>query len=233
MGKFKSSLTAMAVVVALGACSEQKAPETTSADAQPTTASQQAQFDNVLLQEFKGPYGGVPAFNKMNLEDLKPALEKAMELNLKEIEAIANNEAPPTFDNVIVEMERAGAELGRVFTYYGIWSSNKSSPEFREIQAEMSPKMSAFFTQITQNEKLFERVKAVYESDELKSLTPEEQRITWMTYNSFARNGATLDSEAKKRYAEINEELATLHTKFSNNVLADEENYVTYITEDR
>ena len=116
MGKFKSSLTAMAVVVALGACSEQKAPETTSADAQPTTASQQAQFDNVLLQEFKGPYGGVPAFNKMNLEDLKPALEKAMELNLKEIEAIANNEAPPTFDNVIVEMERAGAELGRVFT---------------------------------------------------------------------------------------------------------------------
>ena len=130
-------------------------------------------------------------------------------------------------------MERAGAELGRVFTYYGILSSNKSSPEFREIQAEMSPKLSAFFTQITQNEKLFERVKTVYESDELKSLTPEEQRITWMTYNSFARNGATLDGEAKKRYAEINQELATLHTKFSNNVLADEENYVTYITEDQ
>ncbi len=233
MGKFKSSLTAMAVVVALGACSEQKAPETTSTDAQNTATSQQAQFDNVLLQEFKGPYGGVPAFDKMNLEDLKPALEKAMELNLKEIEAIANNEAPPTFENVIVEMERAAAELGRVFTYYGIWSSNKSSPEFREIQAEMSPKLSAFFTQITQNEKLFERVKTVYESDELKSLTPEEQRITWMTYNSFARNGATLDGEAKKRYAEINQELATLHTKFSNNVLADEENYVTYITEDQ
>ncbi len=103
MGKFKSSLTAMAVVVALGACSEQKAPETTSTDVQNTATSQQAQFDNVLLQEFKGPYGGVPAFDKMNLEDLKPALEKAMELNLKEIEAIANNEAPPTFENVIVE----------------------------------------------------------------------------------------------------------------------------------
>ena len=233
MGKLKTSLTALAVVVALNACSEQKAPEATSTDVKGTTPSQQAQLDNVLLQEFKGPYGGVPAFDKMNLEDLKPALEKAMELNLKEIEAIANNEAAPTFENVIVEMERAGAELGRVFTYYGIWSSNKSSPEFREIQAEMSPKLSAFFTQITQNEKLFERVKTVYESDELDSLTPEEQRITWMTYNSFARNGATLDGEAKKRYAEINQELATLHTQFSNNVLADEENYVTYITEDQ
>ncbi|MDY6885234.1 MAG: M3 family peptidase, partial [Pseudomonadota bacterium] len=148
MGKFKTSLTAMAVVIALGACSEQKAPETTGADTQTATTSEQAQFDNVLLQEFKGPYDGVPAFDKMKLEDLKPALEKAMALNLEEIEAIANNEAPPTFENVIVEMERAGAELGRVFTYYGIWSANKSSPEFREIQAEMSPKLSAFFTQI-------------------------------------------------------------------------------------
>ncbi len=232
MGKFKSSLTAMAVVVALGACSQQ-APENTSSEAPSAESTQQAQVENVLLQEFKGPYGGVPAFDKMKLEDLKPALEKAMALNLEEIDAIASNEESPTFENVIVEMERAGAELNRVFTYYGIWSSNKSSPEFREIQAEMSPKLSSFFTQITQNEKLFARVKAVYESEALKSLTPEEQRITWMTYNNFARNGATLDGEAKKRYAEINKELATLHTKFSTNILADEENYVTYITDEQ
>jgi peptidyl-dipeptidase Dcp len=236
MRNFKSSLTAMAVVVALSACSEQKVAETSVAPVPETSgvvASSNAQFDNVLLQEFKGPYGGVPAFDNMSLEDLKPALEKAMALNLEEIDAIANNEAPPTFDNVIVEMERAGAELGRVFTYYGIWSANKSSQEFREIQAEMSPILSTFFTKITQNEKLFARVKAVYESDEMSSLTEEEQRIAWMTYNSFARNGATLDSESKKRYAEINQELATLHTKFSSNVLADEENYVTYITEEQ
>jgi peptidyl-dipeptidase Dcp len=97
----------------------------------------------------------------------------------------------------------------------------------------LSPKLSAFSTKIIQNEKLFSRVKAVYESDEMKQLTPEEQRVTWMRYNRFARNGATLDGEAKKRYAEINQELATLHTQFSNNVLADEENYVTYITEDQ
>ncbi|NDV92070.1 M3 family peptidase [Alteromonas sp. 345S023] len=229
MGKFSSSLTALAVVMALSGCSQPSAPEQTKSET--VMGSDSAQYDNVLMQPFQGPYGGVPAFDKMKLEDLKPALEKAMALNLEEIEAIANNDAPPTFENVIVAMERAGAELSRVFTYYGIWSSNKSSPEFRAIQAEMSPKLSAFSTKIIQNEKLFARVKAVYESDEMEQLTPEEQRVTWMRYNRFARNGATLDDVAKKRYAEINQELATLQTKFSNNILADEENYVTYITQ--
>ncbi len=235
MGKFKTSVTALAVVAALGACSNQNATDTTAVDADNDmqAATMQHDYDNVLLQEFDGPYGGVPAFESMELSDLKPALEKAMALNLEEIEAIANNPEPPTFENVIVAMERAGEELGRVFTYYGIWSSNKSSPEFREIQAEMSPKLSAFFSKITQNEKLFERVKAVYESDELDNLTEEEQRITWLTYNNFAHNGATLKGEAKERYAEINQELASLYTKFSNNVLADEENYVTYISKDQ
>lgn len=229
MGKFSSSLTALAVVMALSGCSQPSAPEQTKSET--VMGSDSAQYDNVLMQPFQGPYGGVPAFDKMKLEDLKPALEKAMALNLEEIEAIANNDAPPRFENVIVAMERAGAELSRVFTYYGIWSSNKSSPEFRAIQAEMSPKLSAFSTKIIQNEKLFARVKAVYESDEMEQLTPEEQRVTWMRYNRFARNGATLDDVAKKRYAEINQELATLQTKFSNNILADEENYVTYITQ--
>lgn len=233
MGKLKTSLTALAVVVALSACSEQKTTSSPSAESENSSSTSQAGENNILLQAFKGPYGGVPAFDKMSLSDLEPAFEKAMAINLKEIEAIANNPAPPTFENVIVALEKAGAELSRVYTYYGIWRSNKSSPEFREIQGKLSPKLSAFSTKIIQNEKLFARVKAVYESDEMKQLTPEEQRVTWMRYNRFARNGATLDGEAKKRYAEINQELATLHTQFSNNVLADEENYVTYITEDQ
>lgn len=225
----KHTLTAAAVVLALSACSESK-QETTQVDATATTAPQ---YDNVLMQDYSGPYGGVPAFDKMDLADLKPALEQAMALNLAEVEAIANNPEPPTFANTIVAMEKAGDALGNVFTYYGIWRSNKSSAEFRDIQKEMSPKLSAFSSKITQNDKLFQRVKAVYESDELATLTPEEQRITWLTYNSFARNGATLDAEAKKRYAAINQELAKLQTAFSTNVLADEENYVTYISKDQ
>ena len=89
-------------------------------------------------------------------------------------------------------MERAGKDLNRVFTYWGIWSSNTSSPEFRAIQQEMAPQLSAFFSKINQNEKLFARVKAVYESEAKQQLRPDQQRLVELVYNGFARNGATL-----------------------------------------
>ncbi|MFT5276505.1 MAG: peptidyl-dipeptidase Dcp, partial [Granulosicoccus sp.] len=222
-----------ALTLSITACSEKPADSSSAALELASEKAVLASSDNVLLAEFTGAYSGVPAFDKMSLADLRPALEKGMELNLAEIEKIASNSDEPNFLNTIVEMEKAGSSLSRVFTYYGIWSSNNSSPEFREIQREMAPIISAFSSKITQNKKLFERVQAVYKSDELKSLTSEEQRITWMTYNGFARNGATLDDTDKKRYADINQELASLHTKFSNNVLADEENYVLFLSKDQ
>lgn len=189
--------------------------------------------DNTLLAEWSGPYGGVPAFDKMDLKDLKPALEKGMELTLSEIEAITSNPEPPTFENTIIPLEKSGEVLDRVFTYYGIWSSNLSSPEFRAIQAEMAPKLSAFSSKINQNKALFERIKAVYEQSKEHPLPADQQRVVDLTYTQFAMNGAELEGEAKKRYAEINVELSTLHTQFANNVLADEENYVIYLTEDQ
>ncbi|MAX42038.1 MAG: peptidase M3 [Alteromonadaceae bacterium] len=231
MIKLTHTLTAAAIVMALAGCSQ--APETQSTNSAAPAQAETTVADNVLLQDYKGPYGGVPAFDKMDLSDVMPAMEAAMAEHLAEIDAIANNPEAPTFENTIVAMERAGSAISNVYTYYGIWSSNKSSPEFREIQRELSPKLSDYRSKINQNEKLFNRIKAVYESDELATLTDEEQRITWLIYNGFARNGATLEGEAKARYAAINKELASLHTKFSNNVLADEENYVTYITEDQ
>lgn len=189
--------------------------------------------ENILLQEWTGPYQGVPAFDKMNVANVKEAVEKGMELQLEEIDAIANNTEAPTFENTIVAMESAGKTLDRVFTYYGILSSNMSSPEFREIQAELAPKLSEFRSKISQNEKLFQRIKAVYEASQNNPLEPQEQRVVDLTYKQFEMNGANLDAEKKKRYAEINKELSTLYTKFSNNVLHDEENYVTYLTKDQ
>ncbi len=190
-------------------------------------------FSNILLQEWTGPYGGVPAFDKMNLADVKPALEKGMKLSLAEIDAIANNKEAPTFENTIEAMERSGAELNRVFTYYGIWSSNMSSPEFRVIQGEMAPKISEYSSKISQNKKLFERIKSVYENSLKTPLDPDQQRVVSLKYEEFVMNGAALDEEKKKRYAEINKELSTLYTHFSNNVLADEENYVVYLNKDQ
>jgi len=189
--------------------------------------------DNILLQEWTGPYQGVPAFDKMKVEDIKEAMEIAMEQGLKDIENIANNEATPTFENTILEMERAGKELDRVFRYYGIFSSNMSSPEFRKVQAELAPKISEYTSKINQNEKLFQRIKAVYDASQKNPLGAEEQRVVDLIYKEFEMNGANLDAEKKKRYAEINKELSSLYTQFSNNVLHDEENYVTYLNEDQ
>jgi peptidyl-dipeptidase Dcp len=189
--------------------------------------------DNVLLAEWMGPHGGVPAFDKMDLTALKPALEAGMAMHLEEIDVIADNPEPPTFENTILEMERAGQELDRVLPYYGIWTRNLSTPAFREIQKEMAPKLSEFRTKITQNEALFARIKAVYESEEMQGLRADEQRLVWLVYDGFARSGATLEGDAKERYGEINKQLAELHTQFSNNVLADEERYVTYLTKEQ
>ena len=187
--------------------------------------------DNSLTKVWTGPYNGVPNFDEMTLEDLKPALNQAMAINLIEIENIANQSTSPNFDNTIVALERTGKVLDRVFTYYGIWSSNLSSPEFRNIQQEMAPIMSAFFSKISQNQALFNRVKAVYENLESSTLRADQQRLVKLTYNGFARNGATLSEKDKKRYTEINQRLAELHTQFGNNVLVDEENYVVFVSE--
>lgn len=195
--------------------------------------TEEPMVDNVLLKEWTGQYGGVPAFDQMKVEDVKEAMLQGMELNLKDIEAIANNTDAPTFENTIEEMERAGEELDRGFTYYGILSSNMSSPDFRAIQTELAPLFSEFQSKITQNEKLFERIKAVYDASLENPLPADQQRVVDLTYKSFAMNGAELDAEKKARYAAINKELSGLYTKFSNNVLHDEENYVTYLTEDQ
>src|SRR5690606_13716815 len=121
--------------------------------------------------------------------------------------------------------------LDRVRTYYGLWRSNLSTPEFREIQKEMEPALAAHESAITQNEALFERIRTVYESDELNRRTPDEQRLVRLIYDDFARNGATLGGQEKERYAEIQRRLSELHTRFANNVLADEEKYVLCIGE--
>lgn len=197
------------------------------------TKQETSMIENVLLKEWEGPYGGVPAFDKMKLEDIKPALLKGMEMNLADIEAIANNTEAPTFENTIIEMERAGAPLNRAFNYYGILSGNMSSPEFREIQAEMAPKFSEFSSKITQNEKLFQRIKTVYDASQTDPLEADKQRVLDLTYISFTMKGAELDSNKKVEYAELSKELSSLYTKFSSNTLHDEENYVTYLTEDQ
>ena len=218
---FYPKILGLLVLVAFISCKQDKA------------TNENDMATNVLLKEWTGPYNGTPAFDQMKVEDIKEAVEKGMALNLDEMDAIANNTDAPTFENTIVEMERAGEDLNRVFAYYGIMSSNVSSPEFRTIQGELAPKLSEFRSKISQNEALFKRIKTVYDASQINPLEIDQQRVVDLVYKGFEMNGANLDAEKKERYAAINKELSSLYTEFANNVLHDEENYVTYLTKDQ
>jgi peptidyl-dipeptidase Dcp len=151
-----------------------------------------ADESNPLLAGWAGPYGGIPPFDKVQISQFKPALEAAMNENLAEIDKIADEKSAPTFENTIAALERTGSALDRVQTVYGIWAGTMSSPDMRAVEREMGPKFAAINDKITQNEALFKRIEAVYNTPEKSKLTPEAQRLTWRYYTNFVRAGARL-----------------------------------------
>ncbi|MGH9872302.1 MAG: M3 family metallopeptidase [Pyrinomonadaceae bacterium] len=198
---------------------------TTGTNATPmrtATVAKSVMPPNLLLAKWEGPYGGVPPFDRVQVADFKPALEAGMAENLSEVDRIAKDPAAPTFENTITAMERAGQTLDRVQTIYGVYGSTMNGPEFQVVQREMAPRLAAFSDQISQNIALFKRIEAVYNSPAKGKLKPEQQRLTWLYYTTFVRSGARLGPEAKARLSEINQKLAGLYTKFSQNVLAEE-----------
>lgn len=192
----------------------------------------QTNADNPLLKNWAGPYGGVPAFNEYKVSEFKPAIQFAIQEKLNEVDAIANNPKAATFENTIVALERSGQTIDRILTVYGIYRSNLSSAEFSAIDRELSPKFSEFSDKINQNKKLFTRIETVYNSKEKNKLTGEQQRLIWLYYTNFVRQGAKLNEVDKTKVAGINKELASLFTRFSQNLLAEEHNqYVALKTE--
>jgi peptidyl-dipeptidase Dcp len=192
----------------------------------------QTNAENPLLKNWAGPYGGVPAFNEYKVSEFKPAIQFAIQEKLSEVDAIANNPKAATFENTIVALERSGQTIDRILTVYGIYRSNLSSAEFSAIDRELSPKFSEFSDKINQNKKLFTRIETVYNSKEKNKLTGEQQRLVWLYYTNFVRQGAQLNEKDKEKVAAINKELASLFTRFSQNLLAEEHNqYVALKTE--
>ena len=183
------------------------------------------------LTPWAGPYGGVPPFDRVRVADLKPELLAAMAENLAEIDAITTNPQPPSFENTIVALERSGRRLNRVNAIYGVWASTMSTADFQAVEREMQPKLAAFSDKIHQNEKLFQRIAAVYEAS--AHLSPIQQRLCWYYHSSFVRAGAKLEGSAKLRVAAINERLATLFANFSQNLLADETDHVLYLKDEQ
>jgi peptidyl-dipeptidase Dcp len=182
---------------------------------------------NPLLAAWVGPAGGVPPFDQVRVADFKPALEAAMAENLAEIERIAGNTLPPAFENTIAALERSGRTLSRVSVIYGVWSSTMSTADFQAVEREMQPKLAAFSDTIYQNPALFARIAAVYGA--MQDLNEVQRRLCWHYHTNFVRAGAKLDAESKRRVGRINERLATLFANFSQNLLADEADYVLYL----
>jgi peptidyl-dipeptidase Dcp len=152
---------------------------------------------------------------------------------LAEIDRIAKDSSAPAFDNTIKPLEESGNTLDRVQTLYGVWAATMNGSEFQVVQREMAPKLAGFYDQITQNEPLFKRIEAIYNSPEKSRLTAEQQRLVWLYYTNFVRAGVRLSPEAKNRLSQINQQLAGLFTKFSQNVLIEEDSqFVTIKSEE-
>jgi peptidyl-dipeptidase Dcp len=187
---------------------------------------------NPLLAKWSAGPGGTIPFDRVRVADFAPALEAAMRETIAQIDAITANPAPPTFENTILAFERTGETFRRVNAIYGVWTSTMNVGDFQAVETEMEPKLAAHQDRIYQNPKLFARIEAVYHSPHYAALTPVQRRLTWVDYNAFVRAGAALDAAAKGRVAQINERLATLFTRFSQNLLADEADYVLYLKDD-
>ena len=169
-------------------------------------------------KEWKTPHGTYP-FNEIRNEHYMPAFDEAMKQGLAEIDAICNNPAAPTFANTIEAYERSGEMLGIVAGCFYNLASAETNDSIQAIQVELSPKMSEYSSTIRLNEKLFARIKAVYEQRDKLKLTKEQAKLLDDIYESFANNGANLSPEDKQTYRELSAKLSMLTMTFGQNVL--------------
>lgn len=211
-----SLVTLFAGALVLSACAHDPAP-----DPQPTNTDgpkqTPVQDDNPLFSRSSLQYQA-PDYAAIELEHFRPAFERGMQEQLAEIEAIADAQEPPSFDNTLVTMERSGQLLQRTAGVFFSLAGTVSTEELRALESEVAPLLSAHADSISLNSKLFARVEAVYQARD--KLTGEDQRLAERVYARFVRAGAKLDEDAKAQIRELNNELSKLTTQFSQNLLA-------------
>jgi peptidyl-dipeptidase Dcp len=181
--------------------------------------------DNPLLENWTSPFG-VPPFARIRPEHFLPAFTDAFTAHAAEVAAVASDPAEPSFANTIEALERAGETLNRVSNAFHVLAEAHTNDALLAAERELAPLRAQHWNKILLDEGLFRRVDALYRRSGELELTPEQARVLERYHAMFKRAGAALDDHAKARLAEINERLATLGTAFSQNVLADEQNYV-------
>lgn len=183
-----------------------------------------AMMANPLLSRYKTPFETIP-FNEIKNEHFMPAFKQAMEEHTSEISKIVNNKKEPTFENTIVALEKAGGLLNRVGSPFYNLMSAETSDELQAIAEQLSPLMTEHSNSIRLNEKLFARIKAVYEQKDKLKLNAEEKMLLQNTYDGFANNGANLSESDKDIYRELSKELSMLTLQFGQNVLKETNNW--------
>jgi peptidyl-dipeptidase Dcp len=180
--------------------------------------------ENPFLTEFSTPFG-VPPFDQITLEDYLPAFKEGISQQKNEVDAIVNNQEAPTFENTVVDLEKSGEILTRVGSVFYNMNSSNTSDEIQNIAKELSPLLSKHEDDILLNEKLFERIRDVYNKRDTSNLTAEQGRLLEETYKMFVRGGANLSPAQKETLRTINKELSLLQLRFSENVLAETNSY--------
>jgi peptidyl-dipeptidase Dcp len=186
--------------------------------------------DNVLLSDWQTPYQ-TPPFAKIKISDYEPAIKVALEEAYADIDRIANQKEKPTFENTITAMELAGEKLTRISNILFNLNECNSSDEMDAIVMKLSPELTRYSNSVTMNEKLFARVKKLYDNRAKLSLTTEQATLLENTYRGFAKHGINLSKKDKKTYMQNAENLSRLTLKFNQNVLADNNNYTLHITD--
>ncbi len=185
---------------------------------------------NPFFEKYTTPYGTVP-FDKIKTEHYEPAIREGIRQQAAEIDAIVNNPEAPTFANTILAYEKSGKLLDRVTTVFGNLRSAETNDDLQTLAQEMMPLLSEHSNNISLNEELFKRVKAVYKQKEQLDLTPEQTKLLENIYDGFIRRGANLQGEAKKQYRQLTKELSSLTLQFSENNLKEINNYQLVLTD--
>ena len=185
----------------------------------------------LLRQPFNTPYN-TPPFSEFKNSDFKPAVLQAIEEAKAELKEIEEQKTIPDFENTIVALAQSGEKLSRISSVFFNLNSAETNEEMQQTAKEISPLLSEFTNDIILNERLFERVKHVYDSRDNYELNGEQQELLRRTYLNFSRNGALLTSEKKQKLREIDKKLATLTLQFGQNVLAETNDYQLHITDE-
>lgn len=188
-------------------------------------------MNNPLLDQFSTKYNSAP-FNEIKEEHFFPAFQELIKISEQEIDEIVNNEAN-TFENVIESLAFSGEKLEIVSGIFFNLNSAETNDEIQKIAQEVSPLLTEFSAKISQNSKLFEKIKTVFDQQDQYDLNDEEQMLLKETYKGFVRSGALLNDVEKERFKNISVELSTKSLQFGQNVLSETNNYFKHITDEK